>query len=445
MSTTVRHLLTLLGLLNLCALAGPLFAGLVAGPMLSHVDMREAEVWVQTDSPAFVRIAYSEATSSTLQWSIPVETQVTQANTATITLDGVEPGKTYSYRVEVNGTLVTEANTLITPSFYHERQPPPDFRIAIGGAHYQTEPGFEPPYQILGSSYGIFKTLLESKPELMIWTGNTAHLRQSDWSTQSGHYKRFSQARQTSELKPLLASIPHYATWGSADYAFNNSGKYYSHRHQAESCFKAFWPRPVEVPQLDGIATRFRRADVDFFLLDVRSYRDDTPHSQKRPEILGTEQIEWLRQELVRSSATFKIIIAGAPILNPADSPNNLSYATDEQTRLLEMLRTEKISGLFFISGGKYHGELTRLVHVSSYNLYDLSIGPLTANPKPVDELNYFRMPGTNTLERQFALIDFTGPEANRQLTIRVMSIEGKELWNRTIRSKELQPVHDEP
>jgi hypothetical protein len=25
------------------------------------------------------------------------------------------------------------------------------------------------------------------------------------------------------------------------------------------------------------------------------------------------------------------------------------------------------------------------------------------------------------------------------------MSIEGKELWNRTIRSKELQPVHDEP
>ena len=53
--------------------------------------------------------------------------------------------------------------------------------------------------------------------------------------------------------------------------------------------------------------------------------------------------------------ATFKLIIAGAPILNPAASPTNLSYASEEQSRLLEMIRTEKIAGLLFISGGKYH------------------------------------------------------------------------------------------
>ena len=185
-----------------------------------------------------------------------------------------------------------------------------------------------------------------------------------------------------------------------------------------------------------------RRSDVDFFLLDVRSNRDDLPSSNKKAEILGSAQIEWLRQELVRSTATFKLIIAGAPVLNPAASPTNLSYASEEQSQLLEMIRAEKIAGLLFISGGKYHGELTRLVHINSYNLYDLSVGPLTANPKQVDELNYFRMPGTNTLERQFTLIDFTGTEENRQLTLRVISIEGNELWKRTITSKQLQPVN---
>ena len=51
-------------------------------------------------------------------------------------------------------------------------------------------------------------------------------------------------------------------------------------------------------------------------------------------------------------------------------------------------------------------------------------------------------MPGTNTVERQFTLIDFTGEEENRQLTLRVMSVEGNELWKRTITSKQLQPAN---
>ena len=35
-------------------------AEVVAGPMLGHIDMRETTVWVQTDVPSKVRIAYAE-------------------------------------------------------------------------------------------------------------------------------------------------------------------------------------------------------------------------------------------------------------------------------------------------------------------------------------------------------------------------------------------------
>jgi alkaline phosphatase D len=105
------------------------------------------------------------------------------------------------------------------------------------------------------------------------------------------------------------------------------------------------------------------------------------------------------------------------------------------------MLRTERISGLIFLSGGKPYGELTRLVHANSYNLYDLTLGPMTASPSnEQEELNFFRMPGSSTFERHFALIDFKGPEENRLLTIRVMNVEGQELWSRTIPAKDLQP-----
>ena len=418
-----------------------LLADITSGPMLGHVEMREATVWVQTDTPANIRVAYAEeGQANALNWSNPVETDNANSNTATLTLDAVEPGKRYNYRIELDGKLATQQSTFETPAHFQGRTPPPDLRIAVGGAHYVTEDGFEPPYQILGGGYGIFSTILDAKPELMIWAGNTAHLRASDWASKNGTLKRFSKARSVAELQPLLASIPNYATWGSADYGTEHAGRHYSFRQHVEQSFKAFWPQPVELSSLDGIATRFRRSDVDFFMLDVRSYRDDAPTSDRLPTILGQEQIEWLRQEIIRSTATFKVIIAGAPILNPADNRSNLSYAEREHTKLLQMLRDERIAGLFFISGGKYYGELTRLVHASSYNLFDLTLGPLTANPKDnEDELNFFRMPGSSTFERHFALIDFTGPEEDRQLGIRIMSMEGKELWNRTIKASQLR------
>jgi len=420
-----------------------LTAALVNGPMLGPVEMREAKIWLQSDGPAIVRVAYTEKGGSPKEhWSLPVETDPQNGYTATVLLSDIEPGKTYSYRIEANGEIVPGTNTFKTPAYYHGRQPPPSFTIAVGGAHYAIEEGYEPPYRILGAGYDIFETIAQNKPALMLWLGNTAHLRESDWSSKTGYIKRYTHARAAPHLGPLLANVPHYATWGEADYGFPRAGANSSYRHQAESSFRAFWPQPVEVPSLEGITTRFRYADVDFFLLDTRSYRNDTPSSEQPFEILGREQIEWLRQELIRSTATFKVICAGTPILNPAKNPDNLSFAEREHTALLQMFRSEGISGLFFLSGGKYHGELTRLVHANSYNIHDLTLGPLTANPREnQDELNYFRMPGSSTFERHFALIDFTGPEENRTIGIRIMSVEGKELWSRTISASELQAV----
>lgn len=422
-------------------LAHSLAAKLASGPMLGSVEMREAQIWVQAEEPSIVRIVYTEdGNPQNSNRSVPVETNTGLGNTATISLSAVEPGKTYRYMVELNGALLSDSYEFSTPAYYKGRTPPPDFTIAVGGAHYMTEEGFEPPYQTIGAGYEIFQTIAEAKPELMIWLGNTAHLRESDWSSKSGYLKRFARARSAPGLAKLLAGTPNYAIWGEADYGSPEAGMYYSHRKDSEASFRAFWPRPADIPHLEGIATRFRYADVDFFMLDTQSYRNDTPTSKEPFQILGREQINWLRQELIRSKATFKIVLAGAPILNPAKNRSNLSYAESEHSELLQMFRNENITGLFFISGGKYYGELTRLRHASSYNLFDLTVGPLTANPRQNrDELNFFRMPGSSTFERHFALVDFSGPEDDRSITIRMMSMDGKELWSRKIQASELE------
>lgn len=419
------------------------YAQLISGPMLADVAMREATIWLQTESPAIIRVTYSPKDSDQKYWSYVVTTEPESANCAQITLDQIEPGTSYTYQVEIDGQLTAAGGNITSPQFFQGRTPPPDLRIAVGGAHYVNQSGFDPPYETLGAGYEIFSSIQAQSPELMLWLGNTAHLRQSDWNSKSGYLKRFSTARAQPEMKSLLASTANYATWGDSDYSVHHAGKFYSFRKEAESSFRTFWPMPTQAPAFGGIATRFSRSDVDFFLLDTRSHRNDLPDSSKLPEILGREQVEWLRQELMHSTATFKVILAGAPILNPANNTENLSSAEREQTDLLQMLRNDKISGLFFISGGKYFGELTRLVHANSYNLYDLTVGPLTAKPAANNnnELNFFRMPDTSTYERQFAVIDFTGPEEDRQIEMRVLNTLGEELWSRTVKASQLEAI----
>ena len=173
-----------------------LHAGIVAGPMVAHLEMREAKIWIQTEDPSLVRVAYSAAgNEANTVWSMPVETDASNGHTASITLDRIEPGLSYSYRVELNGTLATETATFTSPENYYDKTPPPDFSIAVGGAHYVMEDGFEPPYQVIGGGYGIFDTIAQSDAKLMIWAGDTAHLRVSEWNTKSGFLKRYSKAR----------------------------------------------------------------------------------------------------------------------------------------------------------------------------------------------------------------------------------------------------------
>lgn len=436
-----RQLLSLVALSLFSQLGqhGKLHADLISGPMLAKVDMREAKIWAQADRASSLSIRYQASSGGPTFESPSVPTSASLSNTAVLTLDAIEPGLNYTYQVLQDGQPVGPKAEFTSPENYFDRSPPPAFRFAAGGAHYAIEDDFEPPYQLLGGGYGIFQSILNSKPAFMLWAGNTSHLRLPDYTSQSGTLKRYTHARSVPELTPLLSNIPNYAVWGNADYSPIATDRQYAYRKQVETCFNAFWPRPIAIPSLEGVCSQFSYADADFFLLDVHSYRN---HTSGLPTVLGEEQLAWLRTALKNSTATFKFILSGAPVLNPAKNPSNLSFAEREHTRLLDLIRADKTSGLFFISGGKAYGEMTKLVHASGYNLFDLTLGPMTANPvNSSNELNYFRVPATTTYERQFALFEISGPEEDRLLTIHLKSMEGDDIWTREIRANDLRNI----
>ncbi len=53
---------------------------------------------------------------------------------------------------------------------------------------------------------------------------------------------------------------------------------------------------------------------LDIFMLDMRSYRQANTENGARADILGPAQLAWLKRELMRSQATWKVIAADLPI-----------------------------------------------------------------------------------------------------------------------------------
>ncbi|MDG1702129.1 MAG: alkaline phosphatase D family protein [Opitutae bacterium] len=413
---------------------------LLNGPMLSDLTYREAQIWIQTESPSLVAIHYFETESADKIFITPsIKTDEANACVANFVLSKIEPNKSYTYAIEIDGSMSSKEYTFNSLNYYYEKEPAPNVKIAILGTHYGVEQGFEPPYRRLGDGYSIFEKVYEAQPNLVLWAGNTAHLRKSDVDSLSGYFKRYSFARSLIQPKELIAQIPNLGIWSYNDYGIANSGKEMPLKHSAQKAFSKFWPKTRSVEHQDAFCYTHKISDAEFFFLDVQSQRNTNTSVYEESTILGKEQIEWLKNALLVSTAKFKIIVSGAPVLNPSKTEKNLSFANNEKEELIDLLKIYKIPGLFFISGGSYKGELTRMVHSTHYNFFDLTVGPSTAMPISEDkELNFYRIPGTNTFEKQYTILEIKGDEDNRFLDIQVFSLAGLELWSRKIKASEL-------
>ncbi|MCS7169165.1 MAG: alkaline phosphatase family protein, partial [Candidatus Kapabacteria bacterium] len=236
----------------------------------------------------------------------------------------------------------------------------------------------------------------------------------------------------------------HYAIWDDHDYGPNDSDRSFLHKHSARQVFQLFWCNPTYgIDGLHGITTSFSWGDVDFFLLDNRFWRTPNRLKSQRRTLLGTEQLQWLRDALVSSRATFKVIVIGGQVLNPL--PVFETYANcapEERDELLQMLQQERIPGVFFLSGDRHFTELSRLNRHDLYPLYELTVSPLTSSPfrEASREQNPLRVPGTLVTERNFALLEFAGPRTDRRLHIRVYNSRGELLWQHTVAAAELRP-----
>lgn len=421
-------------------------ATIQSGPMLGYSEMRESLIWVQTNKSAMVKIVYWDKEK-------PIEKHQTKtiksleknAFAVKLIADQVLPGKKYNYEVHVNDKKIDRGYKMQfqTPELWQWRKDAPDFTVAFGSCNYVNEPDFDRLGKPYGGNYEIFTSIAKKSPDLMLWGGDNIYLREADWYSKTGIFKRYTHSRALAEMQPLLASTQNYAIWDDHDFGPNDADSSFREKNKSLDAFKAFWGNPTYgLKEAEGAYTKFEWNDAEFFLLDNRMFRTTNNRKTGNKSILGDKQIDWLIDSLVSSKSTFKFIVMGGQFLNPVTEDYLETYAKfkEERAKILDLIEKENIKGAVFLTGDRHQSELSVLKRENNYPIYDLTVSPFTATPyNSSKEANTLRVDGTIFTDRNFSILSIKGGKKDRKLVINLYDKDGKEVWIKEIKASELK------
>lgn len=420
-----------------------------AGPMNGYAEIQETLLWLQTDASRQVIIRFwPEDDPHASRLSRPLTTSSEDDFIAKVLLDGLRFGAEYHYELYLDGHPIAlpDGAHFHTQPMWRWRQPPPDFTFAFGSCAYFNEAAFDRPGRPYGSSSPIFDTAAELDVDFMVWLGDNTYYREADWLSEDGMRYRFAHDRATPILQKFLANTHHYATWDDHDYGPDNSDRSFRLRQAALEIFHDYWANPpMGTAETPGVFSRFEWGDVEFFLLDNRFHRSPSRWTGPGKQMLGPEQLRWLKEALVSSKAHFKIVVGGSQFVNEmfydASWQEMWEMFPEEKASFFDFLLRERIEGLVFLSGDRHHTELLKLERDDAYPLYDYTSSPLTAgtsNAKKEAD-NPLRVPGTWVQRRHnFGTITVTGPPEDRRLVLKALASDGEEFWRHEIRRSEL-------
>ncbi len=425
---------------------------LQSGPMLGYSTMKEVAIWLQTKHAATVKISYWNIKYPEIKHFTNTElTTKTNAFTAHLIADTLQPGNIYEYQVYINNKLLhfDYPTQFQSQKLWKWRGNPPDFSFVTGSGTYINEANCDRPGRPYGGGYEIYLNMLKKHPDFMIWLGDNVYLREPDWNSWTGIVHRYTHDRATPELQPFLASTHNYAIWDDHDFGPNDSDKSFWNKNRTLKAFKLFWANPsYGIGDLKGTMTSFQWGDADFFLLDNRWYRDADRRKGDGKTELGEKQLQWLFNSLSSSYATFKFVVMGGQFLTTTgmfESYTNYGFDKERQ-RIIDFIYNQKIKNVIFITGDVHFSELSVLKEKGRPVIWDITSSPLNSGPNTngLNQKNTLRIPGSVIMKRNFAEIKISGPLHQRVLHLTYYDTAGKKLWQYDIKPEQFPKKDNE-
>jgi alkaline phosphatase D len=388
---------------------------------------------------------------------------------STFHLKPLEPATTYRFRIkgdEENILRQVDTDTLRTQSIWEYRTDPPPVTFLVGSCTYINDTPYDRPGKQYGSDTKILRTLAQTPADIMVWGGDNFYFREADCTSPTGMERRIAHAFMHPDMQLARHAHLNLAIWDDHDFGPNDSDRSFKFKNTALDLHRMWWGnpgmtfdigsskaqlglvfrmwlgKPGTTNDLPSYYDQFTFSDCAFFLLDDRTFRApnkiiDSINGQPNPNksYWGRAQLDWLKDALISSPASFKFVVNGNQVLNPINDYEGLNHYVAEQQELLDFIADNKISGVFFISGDRHHTEVMQTKHKGT-TMTDFTISPLTSGtwtlkPGQPEYDNASRLAGTLVEQQNFAKFSITGARKSRLLTVTCHDADGKELWRK--------------
>ncbi|HMJ47127.1 MAG TPA: alkaline phosphatase D family protein [Ferruginibacter sp.] len=424
---------------------------LISGPWAGNVELRNATIWAEVSpSVRTVAVKYSRGDSKikTVFYKGPLHNEF---NPVKIELNNLEINSVYTYTLVLDGNEIKTSfpTRFITKDLWEWRKPAPDFTFLAGSCSYFNEPVYDRPGKPYGGDSSIFETMAGIPAAFHIWMGDNWYTREVDFYSTWGMTYRASRDRSQKVIQRLMSSMPQYAIWDDHDYGPNDIGKNFILKDESRNIFKNYTLNPGYGEEGKGIYTKISYSDADIFLTDDRFFRSDDnmpdsingkPSTSKT--FFGQMQMDWLKNSLMYSKATFKIIVVGSQVINPLGTTECMRRYSFEYNDLINFISAQNISGILFFSGDRHHSEVMKVERPGAYSLYDITISPYTAGisrPSAAEANHPNRIINTLVEQQNFGTISITGKKNERKLRVQFLGLKGQLLGEWSITENELR------
>ena len=421
--------------------------------MLGTVELRTAKIWIEVKPGSSVVLQYwkqgdlksvklIEKKTDRNEWFAPV----------VFDLVGLQFNTTYEYKISISQSQITTPKkadgSFTTKDLWQWRKPAPDFSFLTGSCAYFNEPIYDRPGKPYGGDSSIFESMAKEKAAFMLWLGDSWYTRDVDYNDAWGLWYRASHDRSMPVLQNFLKSTSHIAIWDDHDYGPNDIGSNYILKDESRKVFMNYFPNNSFGMNGQGIYSLTSYSDVDVFMLDDRWWRSadamyDSVNSKPNTEkiMLGSAQMQWLKNSLLFSRATFKIIALGSQVLNPVSPFDKFANCPAEYNELMDFLKQYKVNGVVFLTGDRHHSEIIKVNREGTYPLYDVTASPLTSGTHKFsgpEKENPYRVLGIDE-KQNYTKFSFSGERNKRKMLVEFFGIKGEKLGEWSILESDLK------